>query len=62
MKIFKKIFYKYDDMNNTIQENIKAIRLVKSLVREDFEIEKFDKVASEVKHDFTILRDRKSVV
>ena len=54
MKIFKKIFYKYDDRNNTIQENIKAIRLVKSLVREDFEIEKFDKVASEVKHDFTI--------
>ncbi len=54
MKIFKKIFYKYDNMNNTIQENIKAIRLVKSLVREDFEIEKFDKVASEVKHDFTI--------
>ncbi len=54
MKIFKKIFYKYDDMNNTIQENIKAIRLVKSLVREDFEINKFDKVASEVKHDFTI--------
>lgn len=54
MKIFKKKFYKYDDMNNTIQENIKAIRLVKSLVREDFEIEKFDKVASEVKHDFTI--------
>lgn len=54
MKIFKKIFYKYDDMNNTIQENIKAIRLVKSLVREDFEIKKFDKVASEVKHDFTI--------
>ena len=54
MKIFKKIFYKYDDMNNTIQENIKAIRLVKSLVREDFEINKFDKVATEVKHDFTI--------
>ena len=54
MKIFKKIFYKYDDMNNTIQENIKAIRLVKSLVREDFEIDKFDKVATEVKNDFTI--------
>lgn len=53
MKIFKKIFYKYDDMNNTIQENIKAIRLVKSLVREDFEIKKFDKVATEVKDNFT---------
>lgn len=53
MKIFKKIFYKYDDMNNTIQENIKAIRLVKSLVREDFEIDKFDKVATEVKDNFT---------
>ena len=53
MKIFKQIFYKYDGMNNTIQENIKAIRLVKSLVREDFEIDKFDKVATEVKDDFT---------
>ena len=53
MKIFKQIFYKYDDMNNTIQENIKAIRLVKSLVREDFEIKKFDKVATEVKDNFT---------
>ena len=53
MKIFKQIFYKYDDMNNTIQENIKAIRLVKSLVREDFEIDKFDKVATEVKDNFT---------
>lgn len=53
MKIFKKIFYKYDDMTNTIQENIKAIRLVKSLVREDFEINKFDKVATEVKDNFT---------
>lgn len=53
MKIFKQIFYKYDDMNNTIQENIKAIRLVKSLVREDFEIKKFDKVATDVKDNFT---------
>ena len=53
MKIFKQIFYKYDDMNNTIQENIKAIRLVKSLVREDFEIDKFDKVSTEVKDNFT---------
>ncbi|WP_455100324.1 ABC transporter ATP-binding protein [Parvimonas micra] len=53
MKTFKQIFYKYDDMNNTIQENIKAIRLVKSLVREDFEIKKFDKVATEVKDNFT---------
>ncbi|WP_455520841.1 ABC transporter ATP-binding protein [Parvimonas micra] len=53
MKIFKQIFYKYDGMNNTIQENIKAIRLVKSLVREDFEIDKFDKVATEVKDNFT---------
>lgn len=53
MKIFKQIFYKYDDMNNIIQENIKAIRLVKSLVREDFEIKKFDKVATDVKDNFT---------
>lgn len=53
MKIFRRIFYKYDNMNNIVQENIKAIRLVKSLVRENFEIEKFDKISSEVKNDFT---------
>lgn len=52
-KIFSKIFRKYDTLNNVVQENIKAIRLVKSLVREDFEIEKFDKISSEVKEDFT---------
>lgn len=48
-KIFSKIFRKYDTLNNVVQENIKAIRLVKSLVREDFEIEKFDKISSQVK-------------
>ncbi len=44
------------DTKSIYYENniVKAIRLVKSLVREDFEINKFDKVASEVKHDFTI--------
>lgn len=52
-KIFSKIFRKYDTLNNVVQENIKAIRLVKSLVREDFEIEKFDKISSQVKEDFT---------
>lgn len=52
-KIFIKIFHKYDILNNTVQENVKAIRLVKSLVREDFENQKFDNIANEVRKDFT---------
>lgn len=53
MPLFKKIFKKYDKMNGSIQENIKAIRVVKSFVREDYEKEKFNKVSQEVADDFT---------
>ena len=37
MPLFKKVFHKYDVLNNSIQENIKGIRVVKSFVREDYE-------------------------
>ena len=53
MKIFRRIFKKYDALNDSIKENIDGIRVVKTFVREDYEIEKFDKAASEIKKDFT---------
>lgn len=53
MPIFKRIFKKYDEMNNSVQENIAGIRVVKSFVREEYEKEKFEKTSEEVKNDFT---------
>ncbi|MCD8369831.1 MAG: ABC transporter ATP-binding protein/permease [Clostridiales bacterium] len=51
--IFKRIFKKYDALNASVQENVAGIRVVKSFVREDYEIEKFGKAAEEVRSDFT---------
>lgn len=45
MKIFSKVFHRYDDLNASVQENIAAIRVVKAFVREDYENEKFCKAA-----------------
>ena len=53
MPLFQKVFKKYDNLNASIQENIKAMRVVKSFVREDFEQEKFDRAAGDVCADFT---------
>lgn len=50
--IFAKVFKKYDAMNESIQENIKGMRVVKSYVREDYEIDKFAKTAQSVRADF----------
>ena len=50
--IFAKVYKKYDAMNESIQENIKGIRVVKSYVREDYEIKKFGKTAQDVRADF----------
>ena len=50
--IFTKVFKKYDAMNESIQENIKGIRVVKSYVREDYEMKKFGKTAQDVRADF----------
>ena len=46
MKIFSKVFHRYDDLNASVQENISAIRVVKAFVREDYENEKFSKAAT----------------
>jgi ATP-binding cassette subfamily B protein len=53
MPFFKRIFKKYDALNNSVQENVGGIRVVKAFVRENYEKEKFDKAAGEVKNDFT---------
>ncbi|MBQ3376194.1 MAG: ABC transporter ATP-binding protein [Erysipelotrichaceae bacterium] len=50
--IFTRIFKKYDALNNSVQENVAGIRVVKSFVREDYEIEKFNKASEEVRSDF----------
>ena len=51
--IFDKVFKKYDAMNESVQENIKGIRVVKSYVREDYEKKKFERTAEDVRRDFT---------
>ena len=53
MPIFKGAFRKYDTLNESVQENIEGIRVVKSFVREDFEKEKFKKASSDLAKDFT---------
>ncbi|MCI6755751.1 MAG: ABC transporter ATP-binding protein/permease [Lachnospiraceae bacterium] len=47
-KYFKQIFEKYDLMNESVQENVSAIRVVKAYVREDHEISKFKKASANI--------------
>ena len=53
MPIFKKVFKRYDALNESIQENVKGMRVVKAYVREKYETEKFSKVSNELCKDFT---------
>ena len=50
---FNKIFKKYDKLNESVEENIKGMRVVKSYVREDYEKKKFENASNEVRKDFT---------
>lgn len=52
--IFERVFHKYDNMNRSVRENIKGIRVVKSFVREDFEKQKFAAASEDVRKDFTL--------
>ncbi|MDD3795632.1 MAG: ABC transporter ATP-binding protein [Lachnospiraceae bacterium] len=47
-RYFKEVFQKYDDLNASVQENVSAIRVVKSFVREDYENKKFTRAAENV--------------
>ena len=53
MPLFNRIFKKYDAMNESIQENVAGIRVVKTFVREEYEQKKFEKISGEVCKDFT---------
>ncbi len=52
MPVFDKVFHKYDRLNESVEENIKGIRVVKTYVREDYEKNKFQKSSEEVRRDF----------
>ena len=51
--IFRRVFRKYDALNDSVQENVQAMRVVKSYVRGDYEKKKFGVAAEDVCKDFT---------
>ena len=53
MPLFRSVFRKYDRLNESVQENVKGMRVVKSFVREEYEKEKFNFAAEDVCRDFT---------
>ncbi len=53
MKVFRRIFKKYDALNESVKENIDGIRVVKSFVREDYEIDKFTHASDDLRKNFT---------
>ena len=50
--IFERVFRTYDKLNNVVQENVHGVRVVKSFVREDKEIEKFTAISGSIYKDF----------
>lgn len=53
MPAFRRVFKKYDKLNESIEENVRAMRVVKGFSREDFEKEKFNKASEDICADFT---------
>ncbi len=51
--IFTRVFKTYDRLNNVVQENLHGIRVVKSFVREEHEVEKFGKISEIIYKDFS---------
>lgn len=51
--IFTRVFRKYDALNESVEENVTGMRVVKSYVRENYEKEKFARAAEDVRTDFT---------
>lgn len=52
MNIFIRVFKRYDKLNESVQENVSGIRVVKSYVREDFEKQKFNTASNNMSGDF----------
>ena len=53
MPTFRRIFKKYDRMNESIEENVRAMRVVKGFAREEYEKEKFGAASDTIRRDFT---------
>lgn len=53
MPAFRAVFKKYDKLNESIEENVRGMRVVKGFAREEHEKGKFDKASAEIKFDFT---------
>lgn len=53
MPAFRSVFQKYDRLNESIEENVRAMRVVKGFSREDYEKEKFGKASEDIRSDFT---------
>ena len=53
MPLFRHVFKKYDKLNESVQENIVGMRVVKTFVREGHEKEKFNRASEDVRNDFT---------
>ena len=53
MPAFRRVFRKYDRLNESIEENVRGMRVVKGFSREEYEKEKFKKAADDITTDFT---------
>ena len=53
MPAFRSVFRKYDRLNESIEENVRAMRVVKGFAREDYEKKKFGTAAENIRRDFT---------
>ncbi len=53
MPAFRSVFKKYDKLNESIEENVRAMRVVKGFSREDYEKKKFESAAEDIRRDFT---------
>ena len=53
MPAFRRVFKKYDRLNESIEENVRGMRVVKGFSREDYEKEKFGVAAEDIRKDFT---------
>lgn len=56
--IFVRVFNSYDRLNNVVQENLHGIRVVKSYIREDHEIQKFAGISQAIFQDFSLAEKR----
>ncbi|MBR3039419.1 MAG: ABC transporter ATP-binding protein [Lachnospiraceae bacterium] len=53
MPTFRKVFKRYDALNESVEENVRAMRVVKGFSREEYEKEKFGNAAENIRRDFT---------